>query len=230
MQKATSIKKIAFLGDYLPRKCGIATFTADLYAAVATEYVDVQCQVIPVNDRADGYDYPAEVRYEIAEQDLSSYLQAADFLNITNVDVLCVQHEFGIYGGAAGSHVLALLHELNMPIVTTLHTILRNPDASQLRVMHELVFLSTRLVVMSMKGKQFLIDVYGAPAEKIDIIAHGIPDMPFAESALFKQEFGVAGKQVLLTFGLLSPNKGIEYVLQALPDIIKEFPDLVLLL
>ncbi len=187
----------------------------------------MQCLVVPVNDLAGGYDYPAEVRFEIAEQDLPSYLRAADFLNITDVDVICVQHEFGIFGGPAGSHVLALLRELRMPIVTTLHTILREPNAEQRRVMRELIRLSTRLVVMSERGREFLREVYQAPAAKIDFIPHGIPDMPFADPNYFKDEFGVAGKQVLLTFGLLSPNKGIEYALGALPEIVREFPNIV---
>ena len=227
MQPASAIRKVAFLGDYLPRKCGIATFTTDLRCAVAAEFPAMQCLVVPVNDLAGGYDYPAEVRFEIAEQDLPSYLRAADFLNITDVDVVCVEHEFGIFGGPAGSHVLALLRELQMPIVTTLHTVLREPNAEQRRVMRELIRLSTRLVVMSERGREFLRDVYQAPAAKIDLIPHGIPDMPFADPNYFKDEFGVAGKQVLLTFGLLSPNKGIEYALRALPDIIREFPNVV---
>jgi glycosyltransferase involved in cell wall biosynthesis len=167
------------------------------------------------------------VRFEIAEQDLPSYLRAADFLNITDVDVVCVEHEFGIFGGPAGSHVLALLRELQMPIVTTLHTVLREPNTEQRRVMRNLLRLSTRLVVMSERGRDFLQEVYQAPAAKIDLIPHGIPDMPFADPNYFKDEFGVAGKQVLLTFGLLSPNKGIEYALRALPDIIREFPNIV---
>ena len=186
----------------------------------------MQCLVVPVNDIEGGYEYPPEVRFEIAEQDLPSYLRAADFLNITDVDVVCVEHEFGIFGGPAGSHVLALLRELRMPIVTTLHTILREPNADQRRVMRELIRLSTRLVVMAEQGREFLLDVYQAPAAKIDLIPHGIPDMPFADPNYFKDEFGVAGKQVLLTFGLLSPNKGIEYALRALPDIIAEFPNI----
>jgi glycosyltransferase involved in cell wall biosynthesis len=227
MQQPSDIRKIAFLGDYLPRKCGIATFTTDLRCAVAAEFPAMQCLVVPVNDLAGGYDYPAEVRFEIAEQDLPSYLRAADFLNITDVDVVCVEHEFGIFGGPAGSHVLALLRELQMPIVTTLHTVLREPSPEQRRVMRELVRLSTRLVVMSERGQQFLREVYQAPAAKIDLIPHGIPDMPFADPNYFKDEFGVAGKQVLLTFGLLSPNKGIEYALRALPDIIREYPNIV---
>src|SRR4029450_9571947 len=164
MQQHDTTRKIAFLGDYLPRKCGIATFTTDLRCAVAAEIPETQCPVVPVNDLAGGYDYPSEVRFEIAEQDLPSYLRASDFLNITDVDVLCVQHEFGIFGGPAGSHVLALLSELRMPIVTTLHTILREPSPEQRRVMRNLIQVSTRLVVMTERGREFLREVYQAPA------------------------------------------------------------------
>jgi glycosyltransferase involved in cell wall biosynthesis len=221
------VRKVAFLGDYPPRKCGIATFTSDLRCAVAAEHPAMKCLVVPVNDLPGGYDYPAEVRFEIAEQDLPSYLRAADFLNITEVDVVCVEHEFGIFGGPAGSHLLALLRELRMPVATTLHTILRDPNQEQRRVMRELVRLSTRLVVMTERGREFLRDIYQAPAAKIDLIPHGIPDMPFADPDFFKDEFGVSGRQVILTFGLLSPNKGIEFALRALPDIIREFPDSV---
>ena len=227
MQTPSAIRKIAFLADYQPRRCGIATFTTDLRRAVATEYPDIQCLVVPVNDVASGYDYPAEVRFEIEEEDLPTYLCAADFLNITDVDVVCVQHEFGIYGGPAGSHLLALLRELRMPIVTTLHTILREPDTEKRRVMRELTRLSTRMVVMAERGREFLRDIYQTPEAKIDLIPHGIPDMPFADPNYFKDEFGVAGKLVLLTFGLLSPNKGIEHALRALPGILREFPNVV---
>jgi glycosyltransferase involved in cell wall biosynthesis len=227
MQTPAPIRKIAFLADYIPRKCGIATFTADLRGAMAAEFPAIQCLVVPVNDQASGYDYPAEVRFEIVEQDLSSYLRAADFLNITDVDVVCVQHEFGIFGGPAGSHLLALLRELRMPIVTTLHTVLREPNPDQRRVMREILQLSTRLVVMAERGRKLLCEVYGAPTAKIDCIPHGIPDMAFADPNYFKDEFGVAGKQVVLTFGLLSPNKGIEDALRAMPGIIREFPNVV---
>jgi glycosyltransferase involved in cell wall biosynthesis len=227
MEKISNIRKVVFLGDYLPRKCGIATFATDLRCAIDKEFAPIQCPVVPVNDIEEGYDYPAEVRFEIAEQDLPSYLRAADFLNISDVDVVCLQHEFGIFGGPAGSHVLALLRELRMPIVTTLHTVLREPNADQRRVMRDLIRLSTRLVVMSERGREFLRDVYHTPDGKIDVIPHGIPDMPFADPNYFKDEFAVAGRQVLLTFGLLSPNKGIEFALRALPDIIREFPNVV---
>src|SRR6267142_4851212 len=156
----SEIRKIAFLGDYLPRKCGIATFTSDLLSAVAAEHPDSQCFAVPVNDIEGGYEYPDVVRFEIEEQDLSSYLRAADFLNISNVDIVCLQHEFGIFGGPAGSLILAFLRELRMPVVTTLHTVLREPRADQRRVMQGLIALSTRLVIMSERGRQMLQDIY----------------------------------------------------------------------
>ncbi|HEX4643998.1 MAG TPA: glycosyltransferase family 4 protein [Verrucomicrobiae bacterium] len=227
METKSEIRKVAFLGDYPPRKCGIATFTADLLAAVAAEHPQTECFAAPVNDREGGYEYPAEVRFEIDEQDLPSYLRAADFLNISNADVLCLQHEFGIFGGPSGSHVLALLRELRMPIVTTLHTLLRQPSAEQRRVMRELITRSTRLVVMTERGRQMLQEIYQAPPAKVDLIPHGIPDIPFVDPNFYKDQFGLEGRQVLLTFGLLSPNKGIEHALNALPEILKEFPNVV---
>ncbi len=227
MQSVSDIHKVAFVGNYLPRKCGIATFTTDLCNAVDRLGPRFECAVVSVNDLAEGYSYPPEVRFEMQEQHLPSYQQAADFLNLTNADVVCVQHEFGIFGGPAGSHLLSLLRGLRAPVVTTLHTVLKDPNEDQRRVMRDLVRLSTRLVVMSAKGEVFLREIYAAPASKIDLIPHGIPDMPFVDPNYFKDEFGVAGKKVLLTFGLLSPNKGIEYALQALPDIVREFPEVV---
>jgi len=227
MATVSEIRKIAFLGDYLPRKCGIATFTSDVLTAVAAEHPKTQCFAVPVNDIKGGYEYPAVVRFEIEEQDLSSYQRAADFLNISNVDIVCLQHEFGIFGGPAGSHLLALLRELRMPVVTTLHTVLRDPNDDQRRVMRELIARSTRLLVMAERGRQMLQDIYQVPPAKIDFIPHGIPDIPFVDPNYYKDQFGVAGRTVLLTFGLLSPNKGIEYVLNALPQILAEFPDVV---
>src|SRR5512136_1849696 len=227
MPSTSEIRRIAFLGDYLPRKCGIATFTSDLLAAVAAEHRHSECFAVPVNDREGGYEYPEVVRFEVEEQDLASYQRAADFLNISNVDIVCVQHEFGIFGGPAGSHLLALLRELKMTVVTTLHTVLREPNSEQRRVMQELIARSTRLVVMADRGRQMLQDVYQAPPGKIDMIPHGIPNIPFVDPNFYKDQFGVEGRKVLLTFGLLSPNKGIEHVLNALPRILAEFPDVV---
>ncbi|HYV28994.1 MAG TPA: glycosyltransferase, partial [Candidatus Eisenbacteria bacterium] len=172
MQTASELRTIAFLGDYLPRKCGIATFTSDLLAAITTQYPESKCFAVPVNDITAGYNYPDVVRFEIEEQDLSSYQRAADFLNISNADIICLQHEFGIFGGPAGSHILALLHELKRPVVTTLHTVLRTPNSEQRRVMQELIAHSTRLVVMAERGRQMLQEIYQAPPAKIDLIPH----------------------------------------------------------
>jgi len=225
--ESSKVGRVAFIGNYLPRKCGIATFTSDLLTAVAAEHPSSECFSVSMNDIKEGYEYPDLVRFEIEEQDLSSYLRAADFLNIGNIDVVCLQHEFGIFGGPAGSHILALLRELRMPIVVTLHTVLRQPRTDQRLVMQELIALSTRLVVMSDRGRQMLQEIYHAPPAKIDLIHHGIPDIPFVDPNDFKEEFGVSGRTVLFTFGLLSPNKGIEHVLNALPAIVAEFPDVV---
>jgi len=223
----STINRIGFIGNYLPRQCGIATFTTDLCEAIAAEYEGTTCIALPVNDLEAGYAYPARVRFELTEKDIDSYRRAADFLNINSVDLLCLQHEYGIYGGRAGSHILALLRELRMPIVTTFHTILHDPDPDQQRVLEEVAALSDRLVVMSERGGEFLQKIYGIQPEKIDFIPHGIPDVPFMDPSFHKDLFGVEGKTVLLSFGLLSANKGIETVIAALPAILARHPNVV---
>src|ERR1700737_4259823 len=181
MEIASTIKRIAFLGDHLPRQCGIATFTSDICEAVSMQYPQCQCVVGAVDDRAEGSDYPAQVRFEIDENELDSYRRAADFLNINNVEVVSVQHEFGIYGGPAGSHLLALLRDVHMPVVTTLHTVLREPNADQRAVMKQLDELSNRFIVMSDRGKEYLEEIFAVGPGKIDVIPHGIPDIPFID-------------------------------------------------
>jgi glycosyltransferase involved in cell wall biosynthesis len=219
--------RIAFIGNYLPRQCGIATFTTDLCEAVAVEHPGATCIALPVNDNEAGYEYPSRVRFELAEKDIDSYRRAADFLNINSVDVVSLQFEYGIFGGRAGSHILALLRELRMPIVTTLHTILREPDPHQRRVLEEVAALSDRVVVMSERGAAFLREVYRISPAKIDLIPHGIPDLSFVDPGFHKDLFGVEGKIVLLSFGLLSANKGIENVIAALPAILAKHPNVV---
>ncbi|WP_306591557.1 glycosyltransferase family 4 protein [Geothrix sp. 21YS21S-4] len=227
---STPPERIAFLGGYLPRLCGIATFTHDLCEAVAAAAPSSLCFAGAMNDQPDPYRYPPRVRFEVEEKDLDSYRRAADFLNFNNADVLCIQHEFGIYGGPAGSHLLTLLREIRMPVVTTLHTILRDPNPAQRRVMDELIQRSDRLIVMAQKGAEILREVYDVPEGKLDIIPHGIPDMPFTDSSFYKSQFGVEGRTVLLTFGLLGPGKGIEYAIEALPTIVKRHPNVVYLI
>jgi glycosyltransferase involved in cell wall biosynthesis len=219
--------RIAVIGNYLPRQCGIATFTTDLCTAISAEYGTARLLALPVNDIENGYDYPARVRWSLAQDDLKSYRIAADFLNFNNIDMVCLQHEYGIFGGPAGSHILELLRGLKMPVVTTLHTVLREPDPDQLMVMKEIAELSDRLIVMSQLSSQFLQEIFKVSGSKIDMVPHGVPDLPFLDPNFYKDRFGVEGKAVLLTFGLLSPNKGIEYVIQALPQILSKHENVV---
>ena len=228
--KASSLPlptRIAFIGNYLPRECGIATFTTDLCTALAAEFGQGRLFAIPVNDPDSSYEYPEQVRLEIAQEDIASYERAAEFLNFNGNDLVCLQHEYGIFGGSAGRYILALLRKLRMPLVTTLHTVLREPDANQRIVLEEIAQLSDRLVVMSELAAQMLREVYAVPGEKIDVIPHGVPDMTFMDPNYFKDRFGTEGKFVLLTFGLLSPNKGIENVIRALPAILEKHPNVV---
>lgn len=220
------IGSVAVIGNYLPRLCGIATFTTDLVEALSKAAPDVNLGAVVMNDTPEGYTYPEKVRFEIQQNTLSDYSIAAEYLNINQMDIVCVQHEYGIFGGTAGSHLLKLLGELRMPVVTTLHTVLKDSKPEYREVMLKLADLSERLIVMSRKAIDFLTNIYDIPEEKITFIHHGIPDVPFVDPNFYKDQFGVEGKKVLLTFGLLSPTKGIEYVLQALPAIIQHHPDI----
>src|SRR3984893_15679317 len=225
--KAGLPSRIAVVGNYLPRQCGIATFTTDLCEAISTEYGSARLFALPINDTETGYAYPPRVRLALAQDDFSSYEQAADFLNFTNFDMVCLQHEYGIFGGAAGSHILGLLRRLKMPVITTLHTVLREPNPEQRMVMEEIAALSDRLIVMSELSAQLLQEIFKVPDSKIDMVPHGVPDLPFLDPNFYKDHFGVAGKAVLVTFGLLSPNKGIENVIHALPDILAKHKNVV---
>ena len=218
--RSTLPSRVAVVGNYLPRKCGIATFTTDLCDAIHSKFGATELLVLSVNDTDQGYDYPSRVRFELSEERLASYRQAAEFLNFSNIDLVCLQHEYGIFGGPAGAHILELLRRLQMPVVTTLHTVLREPDPEQRKVMLEIATLSDRLIVMSQQSADILQQVFDVPARKIDLIPHGIPDLPFTDPSFYKDSFGTEGKEVLLTFGLLSPNKGIENVIKALPSIL----------
>ena len=189
----SDLRKIAFVGDYLPRKCGIATFTHDLRNAV-DQIATAECIIVPVDDIEGGYEYPPEVRFQLSEQDLDSYRRAADFLNFSNVDVVSLQHEFGIYGGPGGGHILAFLRDLRLPTVTTLHTVLPKPDVTLRRAMDQLVELSTRLVVMTERSRSILLAEYKVPENKIDLIVHGIPDRPVRRSQLLQRSIWRRGK------------------------------------
>lgn len=218
------LARVATIGNYQPRRCGIATFTADLVAALAAAAPQTDWPVVAMNDTADGYDYPPAVRATIAQDDLAAYAAAARALN-AEADLVLLQHEYGIFGGPAGAHLLALVRRLRVPLVTTLHTILRDPEPEQRRILVELAGASDRLITMSALGAERLRNVYGVPARKIAHIPHGIPDVPFADPAPFKRALGYGDRPLMLTFGLLSPGKGIETAVAALPAIVARHPD-----
>lgn len=221
------LQRIAFIGNHLPRRCGIATFTHDLHRAVSTARPDLQTCVVAMNDPGGIYDYPAAVQFQIQDEPIDGYVQAAEFLNTARFDVVCLQHEYGIFGGEAGGHIIELLNRLTMPIVTTLHTVLPTPALAQRSVMGKIIAKSTKVVVMAEKGREFLRSVHDVSPQKIEVIPHGIPDFPFLETNHAKAKFGFSGKTVILTFGLLSPSKGIETVIDAMPAIIKSCPNAV---
>jgi glycosyltransferase involved in cell wall biosynthesis len=222
---ATRLERVAFLGNYLPRQCGIATFTTDLDTAVAAEFPALDRLVVAMNDAGHQHAYPPNVRFAIPDHDAAAYQRAADFLNASNVDAVCIQHEYGIFGGRAGVLLLTLMRALRMPIVTTLHTVLASPDSAQKRVLDQVLRLSERVVVMSAESATLLGTVHGTPPSRVDYIPHGIPSAMFAPGD--KARIGIADKTVLLTFGLLSPDKGIEHVIDAMPAIIAACPDTV---
>ncbi len=220
-------RKITVIGNHLPRQCGIATFTTDLLTALAAEDQAGDYWAVAMNDVPEGYAYPSQVRFEVNHRVLPEYRLAADFLNMNLVEVVCLQHEFGIFGGENGAHVLDLLGDLRMPIVTTFHSILQDPTAGQMAITRRIAQLSDRLIVMSRRGGRILREVYDVPSEKIAFIHHGIPDVPFVDPNYYKDQYGVEGRKVILTFGLLSPGKGIETMIDALPEVVVRHPEAV---
>jgi glycosyltransferase involved in cell wall biosynthesis len=221
------LQRIAFIGNHLPRRCGIATFTHDLHRAVSLDRPDMDTGVVVMTDPGRTYDYPPPVRLQIHDDAFGEYIQAAQFLNNERFDVVCLQHEYGIFGGEAGKNITELLSRLEMPIVTTLHTVLAEPTPAQRDVMRQIIDASAKMIVMAEKGKQLLCSVHDVPARKIEVIPHGIPDFPFLETDHAKAKLDFVGKAIILTFGLLSPSKGIETVIDAMPEIIKSCPNAV---
>ena len=215
------IRKIALLGSHLPRQCGIATFGSDLANALSATSPGITVDAIAVSD-FNGYEYPPFVTHEILESDKSAYAAAAEILNNSGYEILSIQHEYGIYGGSAGAYLMDLARAVKMPIVTTLHTVLGNPSLEQRSVLDELLQLSERIVVMSERAISILADVHSVCPSKIDLIPHGIPEIP-SDRSEFRKSLNISGPMIL-TFGLLSPDKGVEYVIEAMPEIVKNHP------
>jgi len=223
----TPLRRLAFIGNSLPRRCGIATFTTDLQQAVSASRPDLETGIVAMTDHGQSYDYPASVAFQVKDDNIDEYVRAAEFLNAGRFDIVCLQHEFGIFGGEAGAHILVLLSRLTMPVVTTLHTVLAKPTVAQRAVMGRIVEMSSKVVVMANKGRELLRSIYQVPDDKIEVIAHGIPDVAFVGPDAAKAVLGFAGRSVVLTFGLLSPNKGIEVMIDAMPSILQRRPDAV---
>ncbi len=221
-------RRIACVGTYPPRRCGIATFTQDLCQAIEKESDQKRsCQIIAINDRMSRYNYPVNVRFEIRQHQPADYRLAADFANIRNSEIMLIEHEYGIFGGDCGEHLIGLLRNVRMPVVTTLHTVLADPSPQMAKVTDAIVAHSDRIIVMSDAAVQIIRERYRVPDEKIRMIPHGIPDFSFMDSSFYKDKFGVEGRMVMLTFGLLSPGKGVEYAIRALPELVKRHPNLV---
>jgi len=221
-------KSIAVIGNYIPRQCGIATFTSDLCEALSQRLPDPDKVIaIVMDDIVQGYDYPERVKFEVRENIVRDYINAADFLNLNQIDAVILQHEYGIFGGKDGINILQLLKNLKIPIITTLHTVLSSPTDEQLIIIQELEKYSQNFVVMAHKAKEILNDVYKIPYSKISMIPHGIPDVPFVDPIFYKDKFGLEEKKVILTFGLIGPSKGIEFMIEAMPKIIEKFKDVI---
>jgi glycosyltransferase involved in cell wall biosynthesis len=217
--------RLALIGNAMPRQCGIATYTSDVFKALKDRYPALAVDFYAMNDPGCWYEYPAEVTGVIRQDEVDDYLRTVGRIEQSGAQLLWVQHEFGIFGGPAGAHLLRLLERLSIPIAITLHSVLDQPSIDQRAVMARLIRVSDRLIVMAEKGRAILKNVYGVPDRQIAVITHGVPDRPYLDPALAKPAFGLAGRKTLLTFGLLSPNKGIETMIEAMPAILARHPD-----
>ena len=222
--------KYAFIGTYPPRECGIGTFTNNLLDSVIhsnkAEKENFEGFVVAMDDHDMTYDYPQEVKLTIRQEHQQDYLKAAKYIKLSGADICILQHEFGIYGGQNGIYILPLLHRLEIPLAVTLHTILKTPTYNEKAVLQEIGKMAQKIIVMSLKAIEFLVDIYDVPREKIALIEHGVPDIKF-NPVKSKEEFKLESKKVLLTFGFIGRNKGIETVINALPEVVKKHPDVI---
>ncbi len=222
-QNDTTYTDVIFVSSYIPRNCGIATFTHDLCQSMSQEIGGEMPKVVAISNVQGEYNYPSQVKFEIRRDSIRDYARAAEYINNSSAQLVSLQHEFGLFGGAAGNYLSVMLSHLKKPIVTTLHTILREPTKEYRKAFEDVIRYSYKVVPMSNIGVQLLKSVYNVPSSKISLIHHGVHDVPFVDSNYYKEQFGVEGRTVLLTFGLLSPNKGIENMLDALPSIVERF-------
>lgn len=222
----SSKKKIVFISSYPPRKCGIATFSSDLIKSVSLS-AKGEIEPLVVAMRTEEQKYQDPVKFEIRQDVKNDYLCAADYINFSHVDIVCVQHEFGLFGGDAGSYISLLLNRLNAPVITTIHTVLDTPAPPYRQSLTEVCDASYKVITMNKRGVDMLRDIYGIDENKIKLIPHGIPDLPFVDNNYYKHKFGIEGRKTILTFGLLNKNKGIEVMLRAMPAIIEAEPSVL---
>lgn len=229
-QSLIIIMKIAYIGTYPPRECGIGTFTQNLYVAMTSQDENMSrihdALIVAMDDQEESYNYPEEVQFKIRQEQQEDYIEAVRFINLSGADICMLEHEFGIYGGQNGVYILPLLHRLEIPLIVTLHTVLNTPSYNEKMILGEICKMATRIVVMSKKAIEFLTTIYGVPEEKIVFIPHGVPNLRFSHE-MAKKEFKLEDKKVLLTFGFISRNKGIETVIRALPAIVAKYPETV---
>lgn len=221
----TMPRRIALIGNFVPRQCGLATFTTDTYRALRERFPEMAVDVYAMSDPGFDHVYPPEVTAVVDRDNLSSYVAIARAIEASGAEAIWLQHEYGIYGGSAGDHILTLLDRVTAPLIVTLHTVLEKPNAEERRVLEALLQKASRIIVMAEKGKEILARVYGARTDIIAVIPHGIPDRPFRAPDEMKERFGFKGRKVILTFGLLSPNKGIETIIAAMPTIAATHPE-----
>jgi len=223
--------KIACVGNYVPRQCGIATFTRDLTESLIIsnreKNIKTEAFVVAMNDQDQTYDYPEIVKFTIRQEYQRDYLEATKFINYSNAEICILQHEFGIFGGKNGIYILPLIHKLEIPLIVTFHTVLKNPSEKEIMIIKEIGKKAEKIVVMSELAVDFLIHIYNLPKQKIKLIEHGVPDFDFIQRKIFKKKLNLENKKSLLTFGLLSRDKGIETVIQALPRVVEKHSEIV---
>jgi glycosyltransferase involved in cell wall biosynthesis len=223
----STTKKVAFISSFPPRRCGIATFASDLSNSLKSCAKGQFEPLVVAIRQDDDQKYAAPVRFEIRQDVKNDYICAADYINFSHVDLVSVQHEFGLFGGEAGSYLTLLLNRLNVPVITTLHTILEDPDPSNYKSMTDVCNASYKVITMNEYGVSMLQDIYGISEKKIELIPHGVPDLSFVDTNYYKHKFGMERRKTILTFGLLSQNKGIEIMLKALPSVVKIEPSVL---
>ncbi|NQX58058.1 glycosyltransferase family 4 protein [Paenibacillus qinlingensis] len=224
MKFTNNNRNIVFLGTSLPRECGIATFTQDLLDELKHIKGFNKPRIIAINNN-ETYDYDDQVMKEIGQHQLSDYIETADYLSTSDVDLLVIQHEFGIYGGESGEYLIPFVEKLTIPFVVIFHTVLTKPSAKQLHIMNRVAELSVKVVTMAQSTVTDLISIYGVDAAKIAFIHHGVPHVQTGSRAELKEQYGFAGRKILSTFGFLSPGKGIEYSIEAMRGVVKQHSD-----